>query len=101
MQGWSDDDFSRLMLDIELSVEKHVQQPCSEVVDVLKSIKAHGCKTVLISDFYLPSPYFGQMLAHHQLNDWFDHLYISADCGLAKGFGTAVPKGLRGVGLQP
>ncbi len=96
--GWSDDEFSLLLLDIELNVETNVQQPCPEPVDVLKSIKEQGFKTVLISDFYLPSPYFGRMLAAQGLDGLLDHVYVSADCGLAKGSGRLYGKVCENLG---
>jgi HAD superfamily hydrolase (TIGR01549 family) len=100
LTGWSDDDFSRLMLDIELSVETNVQQPCTEVIDVLKSIRERGLKTALISDFFLPSPYFGRMLTARGLDDLFDYVYVSADHGLAKGSGRLYAKVCEDLGCD-
>jgi HAD superfamily hydrolase (TIGR01549 family) len=84
--------FTELLLGIETAVEKAVQRPCQEVLQVLTSLRAQGFSTVLISDFYVPSPYFQQMLEHLNLLHLFDHVYVSADLGLAKGSGRIYEK---------
>ena len=79
--------FSETLLDIELAVELGVQEICKETIQVLRSVKNNGLTTVLVSDFYLPGKYFQKMLEAHQLNDLFDHLFVSTDHGLMKGTG--------------
>lgn len=84
--------FTNLLLDLELQVEKKVQRPVAEVVSLVKRLREAGVKTVLISDFYLPSSHFNQMLLHHGLQGLFDLCYISADHRLAKGSGRLYQK---------
>ena len=100
-RGWNPEGFTRLLLDIELTVEKSVQRPLGEVVDVLRSLRQKGAATVLISDFYLPSSHFLPMLAQHGFSELFDHLFISADHGLAKGSGRLYHAVCEKLGCRP
>ncbi len=84
---FSSERFTQLMLDLELRVETSVQRPCRPVVDLLASLKEAGVKTILISDFYLPSSSFTPMLDEQGLTGLFDQVFVSADCGMAKGSG--------------
>jgi len=98
--GWSDADFNSLMLAIELRVEIDVQRPCAEVVAVLQQLRERGFRTIMISDFYLPSPHFNQMLAAQGLDNLFEDIYVSADCGLAKGSGRLYEKVCEDLGCS-
>ena len=99
--GWQEERFTGLLLDVELQVETAVQRPLPEVVEVLAGLKREGVKTVLISDFYLPSSHFTPMLAAHGLPDLFDHIFVSADHGLAKGSGRMYDKVCDELGCRP
>jgi len=99
-RGWEVDQFTELLLDIELSVERSVQEPLTEVIDVLQKLKQRGLKTILISDFYLPSSHYLQMLDHHGLTELFDHVFVSADYGLAKGSGRMYAKVCEQLGCR-
>jgi len=85
--SWQEHKFSEMLLNIELAVELGVQEVCEETVQVLRTIKETGIITVLASDFYLPGKYFRKMIQGHQLEDLFDHVFISTDHGLMKGTG--------------
>ncbi len=87
--GWLSDaeTFCADILHIETTVEKAVQRPCSESIQVVDYLRKQGLSTVLISDFYLPGSYFAQMLANVSLDDRFDQLFVSADFRQAKGSG--------------
>ena len=85
--SWVEQTFTDSLLDIELAVELGVQEICEETVLVLRTLKSSGIITVLASDFYLPGKYFQKMLMAHQLDELFDHVFISADYGLMKGTG--------------
>lgn len=87
LSRFSKDQFALIILDIEVAVEKLVQRPCLEMVSLLKSVKAKHATTVLISDFYLPAKNIIQLLHHHQMDEIFDHIYISADFCITKGGG--------------
>jgi HAD superfamily hydrolase (TIGR01549 family) len=93
--------FTELLLGIETAVEKAVQKPCQEMVQVVNVLRQRGLSTVLISDFYLPSPFFQEMLAHQHLFDLFDHIYVSADHGLAKGSGRLYEKVTQDLHCTP
>ena len=100
-QGRNPEQFTDLLLDIELRIEKSVQQPLEEVVGVLRALRQNGVKTALISDFYLPSPQYLQMLDHQGLSELFDHHFISADHGLAKGSGRLYEKVCQDLDCKP
>ncbi|MFC1831416.1 HAD-IA family hydrolase [Thermodesulfobacteriota bacterium] len=100
-RGWETERFTELLLDIELTVETSVQQPLAEVAGVLRKLRQRGIKTVLISDFYLPASHYFQMLAHHGFTELFDHVFVSADYGLAKGSGRLYGKVCEQVDCRP
>ncbi len=100
-RGWEPEQFTELLLDIELTVEKSTQQPLAEVVGVLRELKNNGVRTALISDFYLPSSHYSQMLAQHGFKELFDHVFVSADHGLAKGSGLLYTKVFEQLGCRP
>ncbi len=93
--------FTETILSLETTVEKTVQQPCPETVQVLAWLRQQGFRTVLISDFYLPGYCFEQMLKNLGLHDQFDNLYVSADYGLAKSSGRLYEKICQDLACQP
>ena len=101
LSGWNEKRFTNLILDIELAVEIAVQQPCREVVNILSRLKEEGLRTVLISDFYLPSSHFLPMLKNIGLYDLFEDVYVSADYGLAKGSGRLYTKVCTELNRRP
>ncbi|WP_028584653.1 HAD family hydrolase [Desulfogranum mediterraneum] len=101
LQQWESQRFTQLLLDLELTVELSVQSRCTEVVAVLQSLKSKGQKTVLISDFYLPSSHFSQLLDAFELTPLLDHVYISADHKLAKGSGRLYEKIATDLNCRP
>ncbi len=101
LADWDNNRFVQLILDIELSVELRVQKVCPDTVAVLEELKSNGGTTVLISDFYLPSSHFLPMLEYHGLAGKFDHVYISADHGCAKGSGRIYNKIISELGCKP
>ena len=96
-----DDTFVQLILGVETAVEQAVQRPCEDTVQVLAYLKEQGLATVLISDFYLPGTCFNHMLQNVALHDQFDHIYISADYGLAKGSGRLYEKVCSDLDCRP
>lgn len=96
-----DDTFAQLILGVETAVERAVQRPCGDTVQVLDYLKQQGLTTVLISDFYLPGTCFSQMLENVALHDQFNHIYISADHGLAKGSGRLYEKVCKDFNCRP
>ena len=99
--NWDDDKFVQLILGIETAVEQAVQRPCVDTIQVLDYLKEQGLATVLISDFYLPGFCFRQMLQNVALHDRFDHVFISADHGLAKGSGRLYDRVCKELGCKP
>ena len=84
---WEEKKFTDTLLNLELAVELVVQEICEETVKVLRAVKGKGIITVLVSDFYLPGMYFQKLLQQHQLEELFDHVFISVDHGVMKGTG--------------
>ncbi len=78
--------FCDAALAIELSVERAAQTPDTDVIAVLRSV-ADRHRLVVVSDFHLPTPWFGEMLTHHGIDDLFDEVYVSGDHGLSKATG--------------
>ena len=101
LSGWELETFIKLVLDIELAVEKRVQIPCVETIRVLQKLKDREVKTVLLSDFYLPGSHFHLLLQSHDLHDLFDHVYISADHGMTKGSGRLYSKVCEDLACSP
>ena len=93
--------FCQLILGIETAVERAVQRPCKDTVQVLDYLKQQGFVTVLISDFYLAGTCFNHMLKNVALHDRFDHVFISADYGLAKGSGRLYDKVCSELDCRP
>jgi len=79
--------FVQRFSEIELAVEKAVQRPYPELLELLEWLNRHDVKTCLVSDFYLPQESFGLLLIHHGLAKYFPHVFVSADYGLTKGSG--------------
>jgi len=90
--SWGTEEFCHKMLALEVAVEQSVQQTCEPVVSVLRELKNDGYTTILVSDFYLPGPFFIHMLKRHQLHEQFDHIYVSADYLINKGSGRLYKK---------
>lgn len=93
--------FTQQILSIETVVERAVQQPCEEAIRVLAWLRSQGLATVLISDFYLPSPWFLVMVESMGIRQYFDHLYISADHGVAKSSGRLYQQVCTELGCLP
>jgi FMN phosphatase YigB (HAD superfamily) len=93
--------FTEQILSIETVVERAVQQPCQESIQVLSWLRKQGLRTVLISDFYLPSPWFHVMLESMGIRSLFDHIYVSADHAVAKSSGRLYQKVCIDLGCTP
>lgn len=96
---WDEEGFARMILDVELAVERSVQYPCRPVVDLARRLKQAGYTMVLVSDFYLPGEHFRQMVAARGLDDLFTRTYVSIDHGAAKGSGRLYDKISADLGL--
>jgi FMN phosphatase YigB (HAD superfamily) len=95
-----EDSFIRILLDIELAVEKAVQVLIPETVKVLRKIKAKGLTTLLVSDFYLPEKYFREMLKAHDIDTQFDHVFVSVDHSGMKGTGKMYDRICNAIGCR-
>jgi len=79
------EDFSRLFWNLERAVERLVQRPYPEMVDLLAWLQARSIPLCLISDFYVPKACFADFLLLHGLEPFFAEVFISADWRVGKG----------------
>lgn len=79
------EDFSRLFWNIERAVERLVQQPYPEMVELLAWLQARSIPLCLISDFYVPRSCFVDFLRLHGLESFFAEVFVSADWHVGKG----------------
>jgi HAD superfamily hydrolase (TIGR01549 family) len=93
--------FVECFCDIELAVEKQVQRPYPELLELLEWLKKQGARLCLVSDFYIPGNYFQAMLAHHGFQDFFTEVFISVDYGIGKGSGRLYGEICRQLGCRP
>ncbi len=94
-------DFVETVVQVELAVEKMAQVRCDDMVDLLRTLKTHDCRIILISDFYLPLNSFQQLLVHHGIDDCFDHVFVSADKLISKGSGRLYGAVIDKLGVSP
>lgn len=93
--------FVQYFCDIELAVEKQVQRPYPELLELLEWLKKQGVQLCLVSDFYIPAKYFRAMLVHHGFQDFFTEVFISVDYGIGKGSGRLYGEICRQLGCRP
>ncbi len=101
LREFSKEYFKQIILDIEVAVEIAVQLPCSESIELLRLLKKSGQTIILVSDFYLPGSHFHKLLQYFDIQDQFDHVYISSDHRLAKGSGRMYAKICDDLGCNP
>ncbi len=87
-----EEQFTSMLLDIELSVEKVVQRCCPQMIQVVDALQQIGVKTLLVSDFYLPEVQFRAMVESQGLAGCFRDIYVSSTRGKSKGSGTLYPE---------
>lgn len=85
---------------IELTVEKAVQQLYPEMVDLLRMLRQRSMPLYLISDFYLPSSLFKEILTFNGLSCLFTEIFVSADYGRTKGAGGLYEIVIERLGLN-
>ena len=81
------DSFTALLLRIEVAVEQAVQAICPQMLRLLELLQQKGFPLVLVSDFYLPDPFFRAILQSLQVEHFFERIYISSSLGSSKGSG--------------
>jgi FMN phosphatase YigB (HAD superfamily) len=102
--GWwpaGSDRFVDRLCCIELAVEKRVQRPIPEMVDLLGWLKGRGIPVYIVSDFYLPGNLFSEMVAHHALSNLVAGLFVSADDRRTKGSGALYHEVCHALGVAP
>lgn len=92
--------FTKIFINVELTVEKHTQQPVRDMIGLLRKLKDQQTQLVLISDFYFPSSIFSKLLQHHGLDGVFDRVFISCDYLRTKGSGRLYDLIIGDLGLK-
>ena len=78
-----DEETAQQIKEIELSVERDVLFPRTEVVELFHFAKREGKRVFLTSDMYLPEPVLRSILESNGITG-YDRLLVSCDCGKAK-----------------
>lgn len=73
----STNELSRMLIDLEIKIEKSSTYPDSLIENLLKQLK--GKKILAISDFYHNNNDLSAILEHHDLKRYFNNIYVSCD----------------------
>lgn len=73
------EDFCKVALETEISVECSVQYLDLETLEYIKKNKQLGIKNILVSDFYLPRVAFLKFLNILGISDLFDDIFVSSE----------------------
>lgn len=79
--------FIKLFVEIEISLELEHQKVDKDIYRLIVDLAASGAKTILLSDFYIPSKYMEKILDKHGLSDYFDQIHFSSDYLITKSSG--------------
>lgn len=94
------DKFKKLGFSIEISLEKSLQTPISDNVQLLHSL-SEGRKVYVVSDFYLPSPAIEELAKYHGFSKYISGYYASSDLLLTKRSGKLFHHLVDDLGVQP
>ncbi len=78
------DSFQRMGIELEVATECSVIYVDPDIKDLLEIIGHFPIKLCLVSDFYLSSINLKRILRYHDLEKYFQHLFVSADRLLTK-----------------
>ncbi|MBW1697364.1 MAG: HAD hydrolase-like protein [Deltaproteobacteria bacterium] len=93
MPRWMDRKrFKKVFVDIEIRVETRVQRVFADTRKLLKACKDRGYQTVVISDFYVPNPFFKRFMDIHGLCSMVDQVLVSCDFYRTKASGRLYEK---------
>lgn len=92
--------FVQLFYDLEVGLEKQVQQAVPEVADAIRATKQAGLTNVIVSDFYLDADAERSFLAHFGLLDQFSDVFVSSTDRYVKN-GGFFPQVLEKLHLKP
>ncbi|MBC30810.1 MAG: hypothetical protein CMH48_08180 [Muricauda sp.] len=76
------------------------QTPGEKMFEVFRQLKEKGYKMYCVSDFYGSSALLQKFLSYHGLENIFDGLYVSSDCGHSKQTGDMYAHLLAKLGLR-
>lgn len=82
----SEEQFYQLHLNADIEAELSVQYLDPDTIDLLKKYKSK--KIIIISDFYLPRVAFKEFLKKHNIDEYFNDIYVSSDIDKRKSNGS-------------
>lgn len=97
----TEQDFVDLCLELEIATELALQNLNPEMRTLLHELKARDVKCCLITDFYLPEAALRPILRFHNIEDFFERVFVSADNLLTKRSGRQYPIVIDALGCAP
>lgn len=85
----------------ELDIESAFLVARSDLLDLVRELKAQGKTIVAISDMYLPATALSRLLERAGYTDCIDAVFSSADTLQAKASGAAWPRVQEALNLEP
>lgn len=102
MPWWLDRElFRKVFVDIEIAVESRVQRVFPDILRLLEACKNRGYQTAVVSDFYVPLPFFKKFLEGNGLSPLIDHVLVSCDFCRTKASGRLYDKLLATLSCTP
>ena len=93
--------FKKVFVDIEIAVELRVQRVFPDTRRLLEACKNRGYQTVVVSDFYVPLPFFKKFLDVNGLSSLIDQILVSCDFCRTKASGRFYDKLLATFCCRP
>jgi FMN phosphatase YigB (HAD superfamily) len=89
------------MLDAEIAQETRDLRPNLPLLSLLREIRIHGIRVVVVSDMYLPASAIRQLLRNAGAAEEIDEVYSSSDHGPTKRGGGLFQVVLAAEGMDP
>ncbi|MBC5995844.1 hypothetical protein EAI30_00285 [Romboutsia ilealis] len=95
------DDFYHICLDTEIEIEKEHQVINLDIVNIIKKYSNSGYKIYCISDFYLPKVAMQAFLKYHEIDIYFENVYISSEYLVQKSTGKLYEIVIEDLNINP
>lgn len=79
---------AQFMKQVEIKIEKTMQYRDDSINHLLAELKKRNLHIVIISDFYLEGQYLKEFCENCGVEDCFDEIFVSCECGKSKSSGT-------------
>lgn len=93
-------EFTKVCFDLEVQVEKAIQEVDQEWLEFVKEIKKNDITIICVSDFYLPKEMILELFQYHNISQYIDEIYVSCDYLLTKRSGRLYDKVIEELGIQ-